>query len=296
MSNTSFLKRKLQAQFTLKSGSFEDGSNSKIVTDLAMSCTVEKLGPPDFGKCSLTVRGMLLEDMEQLTTLSFTPQFAYTAKNYLNIFAGDDLNGFSQIFAGSITSAGAEFSEGQPGAAFKVEGQIGYNGSVKAQAPTSINGSQTLSNFIEQQANSAGMSFENQGVTASISNCIFNGSPVQQARQAAERAGCDLLIDDETLILLPKNGVRDSEQVPLLNKDSGLLGYPKITQSGIEVKSIFNPVYKLGQTFVLESIVPKASGTWQITKLVHKLAANEPGDGSWESQITATYNYNASTD
>lgn len=289
MSNTSFLKRKLQVYLTLKSGAFADGSNSKVITDLAMTCTVEKLGPPDFGKCSMSIKGMLLEDMEQLTSLSFNPAFAYTAKNYINIYAGDDLTGFGQVFAGSITSAGAEFADGRPGAVFKIEGQIGYNGSVKPLAPNAVNGSQTAASFIEQQANSAGMEFENQGVTATIKDCIFNGSAVQQARQAAERVGAELLIDDEKMILLPSGGARDSDQVPLLNKDTGLLGYPKITQSGIEVKSIFNPDFKIARHFVLESIVPKASGTWRITKLTHKLSSNDPQDGSWESQLTGNY-------
>ena len=108
MPNTSFLQRFLQVQLTLNSGEFADGSNSKIIDSLAMTASIEKLGPPDFGKASVEIYGMLLEDMEQLTTLNFQPLFV--SRNYINIFAGDDVNGMSQVFAGTITSASADFN------------------------------------------------------------------------------------------------------------------------------------------------------------------------------------------
>ena len=75
----------------------------------------------------------------------------------------------------------------------------------------------------------------------------------------------------------------------MLSKDSGLLGYPTITQNGVECKAIFDPAFKFGGLIELQTIVPKASGTWRIVKLTHKLSANMPSDGSWESQITGFY-------
>lgn len=289
MSAVSFRKRKLQVQLTLKAGTFADGSNSKLITDLAMTCTVEKLGPPDFSKCSVQIKGMKLEDMEQLTTLSFNPLFAYTARNFINIFAGDDDTGFAQIFAGTITGAGAVFADGQPGASFDVEGQVGFMGSVTPASPTAVSGTQSAATFIEKQASAAGMSFENQGVSATIKDCVFNGSAIQQARQCAEMVGADLIIDDEQMILIPGDGARDDGSMFLVSRESGLLGYPRITQSGVELRTIFNPSYKFAQCFELQSSVPKVSGIWRIIKLTHKLSSGDPKDGSWESQITGFY-------
>lgn len=286
--NTSFLKRRLQIYLTLKKGAFADGSNSKVITDLAMTADIEKLGPPDFGKCSVTIQGMLLEDMEQLTTLSFNPLFGYTSRNYINIYAGDDLNGFAEVFAGSITSAGAEFGDGQPGATFKIEGQIGFMGSVTPQSPGAVHGTQSVESFIQKQAAACGMDFENAGVTATIKDCIFNGSAIEQAQQAATRVGAELILDDNKMVLLPANGAREG-QIVLLNRDSGLLGYPKITQSGVEVRAIFNPAFKFASCFKLETVVPKASSTWRIIKLVHKLSSNHPREGAWESHLTGYY-------
>lgn len=285
MPNTSFIPRRLRVSLTLNKGQFAGGGNTKVITDLAMRCTVEKLGPPDFAKASVEIFGMSLDEIEQLTTLAFQP--FQVQRNYINIYAGDDISGLSEIFAGSIISSSGDFS-GSPEHKLKIDAEVGFWGRVFAQGPNVINGTQSAASFIESQAAAAEMTFTNEGVSAQLSNCVFNGSPIQQARQAAEQIGADLLIDDNEIVLMPKNGVRKGNAV-LLNSNSGLLGYPSISSNGIEVKSIFNPAFRFAGLFVLESIVPKASGTWRIVKLTHKLSANDPEDLSWESELTGFY-------
>ena len=223
--------------------------------------------------------------MEQLTTLNFQPLFV--SRNYINIFAGDDVNGMNQVFAGTIVSASADFNS-QPDVRFKVEAQIGFWGAVTAQAPTSIQGTQSVADFVAQQAQKAGLNFINEGVTASLRYCVFNGSPIQQARTAASQVGAELITDDDDMILLPANTPRSGD-VPVLSKDTGLLGYPSITQNGIEFKAIFNPAFKFAGLVELKSIVPKTSGHWRIVKLTHNLTSNMPNAGAWESQITGFY-------
>lgn len=282
---SSFVPHRLQVRLTLDQGSFAGGGNSKIIDHLAMRVSVDKLGPPDFAKASVTIFGMSLSEMEQLTTLAFEP--FKTKRNYINIYAGDDVTGLSEIFAGSITEAQGDLS-GAPETQFKINAEVGFWGRVTAQGPTVINGTQDVASFIAEQAGKAELTFTNEGVNAKIKDCVFNGSPINQARQAAEQVGADLVIDDSEMILLPKNGNRQGDAV-LLSPSSGMLGYPVISGDGIEVKTVFNPALRFAGLFVLESIVPKASGTWRAIKLSHKLSANDPSDGSWESQVTGYY-------
>ena len=255
---SSFVKHKLQVRLTLDQGSFGGGGNSKIIENLAMRVEVEKLGPPDFGKASVTIFGMSLEEMEQLTTLAMEP--FKVKRNYINIYAGDDVTGLSEIFAGSVIDAQGDLS-GAPEAQFKINAEVGFWGRV---------------------------SFTNEGVSAQIKDCVFDGTPINQARQAAAMVGADLLIDDSEMILLPRNGNRKGDSV-LLSPSSGVMGYPTISGNGIEVKTVFNPALRFAGLFVLETVVPKAAGTWRVTKLTHKLSANDPSDGSWETQVTGYY-------
>ena len=285
-SNTSFRKRKLRFQITLSQGSFKGGGNSIVIEDLGMTAKVEKSGPPEFGKASVEIYGLKLDVMEQLSTLNMNPMFV--RKNYLNIFAGDEIAGMSQIFAGTIVNAAADFNS-QPETKFKIEARIGLWGSVKAQGQNVVAGTQPVSSFISQQAGVANLQFENQGVSSTIKDAVFTGSPIEQARQAAAQVGAELVIDDEKMILIPNGSSVKGGTVPVVSATTGLLGYPVMTQNGIDFKAIFDPNFKFAGLVQIQSLVPKVSGQWRIIKLSHNLAANLPNVGNWESQATAYY-------
>ena len=283
---TSFLKRKLKILLTLQKGSFKGGEgNAYEISDLAMSVRVEKTGAPEFGKASAVIYGLPLDVMEQLSTLCMHPLFV--RRNYINIYAGDDYNGYNQIYAGTITRASGDFN-GAPDIKFNIESQIGFFGAVTAQGANVISGTQSAGTFIEQQAKKIGFTFKNEGVTGTVRNAVFEGSPIEQARQCAKQIGAELILDDETMILV-SNGASRKGNAVLLNANSGLLGYPTMTQNGIEIKSIFNPNYRFAGLIKLETVVPKCSGTWRIVKMSHTLDSNLPSGGKWETQITAYY-------
>ena len=284
--HTSFLKRKLRIDLILQEGSFKGGQgNSFSIQDLAMSVKIEKTGAPDFGKANVTIYGLPLDIMEQLSTLSMKPN--YYAKNVIRIFAGDEKAGMTQVFCGTITKASADFS-GAPEVKFSIESQTAFFGSITAQSDSVINGSQSAASFIEQQVKKAGFSFKNEGVTGQVQNSVYQGSPIEQARQCAREIGAELVLDDDKAVLIG-NGASRKGNAPLLKKDTGLIGYPKLTQKGVDVTCIYNPALQFAGAFKLESIVPKASGEWRITKLTHTLEANMTSGGKWESQISASY-------
>lgn len=285
-SNTSFRRRKIRVQITLSKGQFKNGEgNTIILNDFGVAVKIEKNGPPEFGKASVEISCLSLDVMSQLSTLNMHPLF--TRRNFLNVFAGDEFSGLSQIFAGSITSATADFNSA-PEVKFKIEARIGYWGSVTAQGQGVVNGKQPASDFIAAQAKAAGLMFENQDVTAQIQNSVFTGSPIEQARQAANQIGAELIIDDEKMILI-KNGAGVKGTVPVISATSGLLGYPVMSQNGIECKAIFNPDFRFAGLVEIQSMVPKVAGQWRIIKLTHSLAANLPNAGQWESSITGYY-------
>ena len=108
--------------------------------------------------------------------------------------------------------------------------------------------------------------------------------------KAAKQVGAELILDDNRAILIPAGGaVNTTGNAILINKDTGLLKYPTVTQNGIELTTVFNPALRFAGIFKLETEVPKASGTWRIIKLSHDLSANSPQQGKWESKITGFY-------
>ena len=281
----SFKIRRMRIQVILAAGTFAGGGNTYTIDDLAMSASVEKMDLPDGGKCSVEIIGLPLDVMEQLSTLAFKPH--YRAENKIRIFAGDgEPDTLPQIFSGTITTAGADFNAA-PDVKFKIEGQIGAFGKLQAKGQTAIHGSQDAASFIQGQVEEAGFTFRNEGVTTSLSSSVYSGSAMAQAQTAADQIGATLIYDDDEAVLMPTGAVIAGESVTL-SPSTGLIGYPVLNQQGVEIKTIFNPAARFGGAVVLETSVPKASGTWRITKLVHKVSANKPDGGDWETHITGT--------
>lgn len=278
----SFTLKQLEVKITLRKGEFSEGGNTKTLTEIPIHVRVEKTGPPDFCKATVEIIGMKYEDMDKLTTLAFKP--LARARNIVAIYAGNEKEGKSLVFQGEITSAIADFNS-SPDVSFKLEAKTGFYGKITAQGPTAIKGYQPCAAFCEMLAKGMGYTFKNDGVTASLNNSIFNGSPVDQARTAARQVGAELLIEDDVVTLTPLGGNGDTGKAFLLKKDTGLLGYPTITQDGIDVKAIYNPAFKLNTYVKVESIVPGATGFWRIIKLSHDLQAYDSGGGPWQSNL-----------
>ena len=73
--SASFVEHRLRVILTLYKGTFASGSNSTVIDDLAISAKIQKLPVPDFGKASIEITNMPLDDMEKLTTLAFHPLY-----------------------------------------------------------------------------------------------------------------------------------------------------------------------------------------------------------------------------
>lgn len=280
----SFTQKILETHLTVASGSFGGKGNTKIIRGLATDVSIERPGLPDKDKARVKIYNLPLSDMEQLTTLAFRP--LEVRKNIVRILAGEE-NNLSEVFSGDITNAFANFNNA-PDPSFEIEALCGYYASIQPSSPTSISGSTPVSDVISKIAKQIGYSFINQGVTSSLRNAVLNGSPMEQAINAAKQVGAQLLINDTTMTLLNKDEALSGNAV-LLTKDTGMIGYPTFNNEGIVVTSLYNPAFKFNSLIKVESIVPKATGVWRITKLTHNLSAFNPASSQWISEIEATY-------
>ena len=274
------LIKTLKTTIILGEGEFDGGGNTKIIEGLATTVQVTKAGLPEKNSAEVRIYNMSLSDMDKLTFLSFVP--GEYRKNHILIEAGNKGEELSVVFKGDITSAYAEINAD---ACMKFNALTAGWSVLIADSPTSVQGEATAESLISQFAQQAGFNFINNGVTESVKNATFNGSPVQKAQAVADEVGCELLMDDETWTIQPWDKPRGD--AVLLKADSGLIGYPSFTQDGISCECFYNPRLQLGGQIKIESIVPRASGYWKITKLSHDLAAYT--NGRWVSRIDGMY-------
>lgn len=282
---TSFSEKTIRTTVYMRQGSFNGGSNTVSFEGLPIEVNVSKPGGEDMGKATVTVNNMKLDTMQQLTMLAFRK--LQTFNNVIKIEAGELGRKLNTVFEGEISSAVPVI--GNDGSvSFKIEARTGYYPNQLPTPPTSAKGETTIEKLMKIFAGEAGYGFENKGITASVKNSTFIGSPIQKAHELARQTGIDLLIDDRKFIIQPYE-IKNSGNVVLVKGDSGQYGYPSFTNDGVQCKTYFNPNLSLGGFFELQTILPAASGIWKISKLEHKLSANKPTGADWMTSLNGVW-------
>jgi hypothetical protein len=278
----SFHRKVLELTFILQDGDF-GGGNALTIRGLACKASIDKPGLPDKNSAKVDVAGLSMERMEQLTTLGFGP--GEMQRNLIRISAGDGET-MTVIFEGEITQAWPDFNKA-PDIEMRIEAESGAYPQLTPEPPVSVAGDAPVAGLIEQEARAMGYAFINEGCTASVRNAVFEGSPMEKIRKMASQVGAGLMVDDREVILLAAPDQPRSGDAVLLTKDTGMIGYPTFNKDGIQLKCLFNPDLAQGGLVKVESILPKASGVWRITKLSHELTAYR--DGPWQSSVEAEY-------
>lgn len=282
----SFTQKMIEIRLTLADGGFAGGENTKIIRGLGCDVEITKPGLPAKNSCKATIWGMPLADMEALTMLAFEP--LKVRKNKIAVYAGDE-EGLALAFAGDITGAWPDFNAA-PDVAFRMEALTGYVASVTPRKIYTAPGTVGIEAIMRQLAGEMGVAFGNNGVTGSLAQPALSGGLYEQAASVARMADIELVLDDEAMVIQPWDAVRDADAEPPVWRDStGVKGYPTFTQTGISVTGLYAPALVQGGALRVESIVPKASGTWKIISLKHKLQAHYPGATQWHTTVEGAY-------
>lgn len=285
----SFTLKTIQIAITLGQGTFSRGGTTtadgrtKLIEGLACEVRIQKPGLPHKNQASVKIWGLKLEDMTELTMLAFNK--LEWQHNLISIKAGEQGSLLPLVFQGEITSAFADFNSA-PDVCMQFEAASGSYPQQIAASPLTTDGEALAERLFAQFTAEAGYAFVNEGVTSSVRNACFPGSPIDKMKKLARDIGCELIIDDGTVIVLPAGAARQGDPI-LLTKDNGLIGYPTFNQDGISCRCLFNPNLRHHGLIEVQSIVPRASGIWKINGLSHSISAYQPSGGSWETQIEA---------
>lgn len=255
-------------------------SNPATGQQLRTSVRVQNSGAPSYNAAQVTVWGLPLSIMNQLSTLGM--QLNLIPKNTITVSAGDAVTGLSTVFTGTIQQAYGDFNQ-MPNAPFLFDCRFGLGAGTALAKPSSFPGSQSVAKIMGTFAQGLGCTLENNGVNGNLSNPYFKGSLIDQFAACRDHAGigAEFVDGGQTLAIFPKFGSRATNTIPLLAPAPGqMIGYPSYTQQGILVHAIFNPEVKFFGQVQVQSSLPKATGTWVVHKLDLALDAMLPG-GDW---------------
>ncbi|MGU7278987.1 baseplate hub protein [Salmonella enterica subsp. enterica serovar Morehead] len=278
----SYVQRDITVEFTLSDGRTFDKGKGNILTIPGAKCfaTVTVYGGTAGTQITLYIWGLSPSHMADLSYRGVWRPAQSTA-NKMRVKADGRL-----IFEGDITDAYADYNQA-PDIPLILTGQVSFNLRNQTAADFSAKGDVPVADIIRALASSAGLKFENQGVSRSLSNPHFSGNLVQQMLDAASAADINIDLGDvEKVTIWPKDKALDIPAVHI-SPDHGLIGYPVYTMTGLSATTIFCPDLFIGRRVHLESSLPNVTGDYSLTGVIHTITSRTVG-GPWSSNCTMT--------
>ncbi|ECJ4226392.1 hypothetical protein AI17_004522 [Salmonella enterica subsp. enterica serovar Oslo] len=278
----SYVQRDITVEFTLSDGRTFDNGKGNILTIPGAKCfaTVTVYGGTAGTQITLYVWGLSPAHMADLSYRGVWRPAQSTA-NKMRVKADGRL-----IFEGDITDAYADYNQA-PDIPLILTGQVSFNLRNQTVADFSAKGDVPVADIIRALASSAGLKFENQGVSRSLSNPHFSGNLVQQMLDAASATDINIDLGDvEKVTIWPKDKALDIPPL-YISPDHGLIGYPVYTMTGLSATTIFCPDLFIGRRVHLESSLPNVTGDYQLTGVIHTITSRTVG-GPWSSNCTMT--------
>ena len=278
-----FAVRKINLTFQLGTGNYGTSTATPVTyTGLRVVAKIEFTTTPDNASATILVYGLTLSDMNALTQAGLVWR---TRDNLVTLQAGDDLIGMATVFRGLMLEAYPEIS--QPDSPLHIEAIPSSLFQLKPVVTSTFPGAASAATVFGTLAKGAGLTLENNGVNAVLSNPYFWGTSWQQILSAGRAANAFVFVDTVAgvLAIWPKDGSRAGAALQV-SPATGMIGYPNFQANQVTVHQLFAPnnLPAVGKTMQITSQIPAATGKFTITSVNFDLASQLP-DGPWEQTI-----------
>jgi len=241
----------------------------QVYEGLAMYARGSKYANANQNDCEITITNLSSVTRDQILSDVSPFNNNRTPKSFI-VEAGRESYGYSKVFSGTIASA----TPSQPpdiNLVLKALTKDDKKGEVIARSmPES-----KLSSVARNVAKDLGVTLQFEATDKVISNYNFTGGALKQVDELGKAGNVDVYVDDDLMIVKDTNKPL-TNQIRILNIDTGLIGIPEITEQGIKVKFMFDNQTKLGGMLRVQSkINPATSGDYIIYKLSFDLSSRD---------------------
>ncbi len=285
----SFIERQLRVTFIMTGNQVFPGTNSNrlVLTNLRMTAQVQTVAR-QAPTAALRIFGMTMADMNALSIAwALAP---VVLRNIVQVEARSQdgtrapNEGWSQVFVGTIKEAQPMY-RAAPNVSFDVLGVIGYEQKINPVPPTAYEETTDIGLVAGDLAEKMGFQFENGGVDTVLDGPLYLcGTYYDQLATACRKAKADFYFLGERLVVVPAGAPFAQRPAVILNKGSGLIGYPQYTAAGLEVQAIYDPAFQCATPVEIQSIVPGAVGRWNPYGMTHTLESRTP-NGEWSTKM-----------
>jgi hypothetical protein len=108
-----------------------------------------------------------------------------------------------------------------------------------------------------------------------INNFSYNGPANGLIQLLNQMGGVQAYQDNGVLVVLNSGSPRKGANIQI-SESTGMVGIPQVTEYGVAVKVMFNPLINLGGQVTITSITnPAANGTYKVFKIDYEIASRD---------------------
>lgn len=250
--------------------SIEINGQLKSYEDLDMSASGTKYANANQNECEVKINNLDKTTRDYLLTET-SPFTKSKTRKLLRVEAGRVSSGYSLVFQGDITNAvGAQPPDIT--LALKAATTDFAKGDIVSRSQAGV---VPLRNIAARVAQDLGLSLTFQAAAKQISNYSFTGSAAKQVGQLGQLGRVNAYVDDGALVVKDWNAPL-ADRVREVNLDTGMIGIPDFTETGIKVKLLFDNQTVLGGALrVTSRLNPAANGLYTVAKLGFELASRD---------------------
>lgn len=260
-----FPRRKIIVSFSLKDGGV------KTIEGVNVKFSIDKMCYAFGGQAQISIANLTMEDITYLTTF-LSPFLSSEKRKQVAISAGYE-GEVKELFCGDVWTALPSKSGGDIWLDIKA---------IKSFFNSSTMGSRTITGekipaqeVCKRVAAWSGLKFEWLSKSKkTLDSFAYTGSITDAIRKISEIDDIVAFEEDGALKVIDKKP--QPKGMRLISEQTGMIGMPKISHFGVEVKTLLDNTVKLGTSIQLESkLVPAASGQYWVYGVTHRGSLRE---------------------
>lgn len=242
----------------------------KYYEGLDIRISGQKYANPNQDECEVKIANIDKATRDYILTETSPFNLNRTPKRLI-VEAGRVSYGTSVIYSGNITSSSVSQP---PDITITLKALTGNfkKGQIisRSSGPTS-----SLKNLAQGVASDVDATLTFEATDKSISNYSYSGGALNQIDKLQEAGDVDVFLDNNVLVVKDRH-IPLSGKKRVLNKDSGMIGIPELTEHGVKVTFLLDSQTALGGALEIDSqIYPALNGVYAIYKLGFSIASRD---------------------
>lgn len=227
--------------------------------DLDIRIQGQKFGSPIANQCTIRISNLTRNQRNYILTRASPILLRKQQRNpvFVTVDVGRESYGTFRLFEGTVYTSTVT-PPPDIGIVLRSLTQSEASGLIQSNSQGAVT---QLRDIAQSIADQSGLILEFKATPKQIANYSFSGAISKQIEKLQQVGDIRAFVDNKTLVVMDKGTYRGTEKF-LISKETGMVGVPQASESGVIVQTLINPSYQIGSGVEIQSMVnPSVNGS-----------------------------------